>query len=99
MIKRRLFAAGLVATPFVKPAFAQAWQPSGPIKMVVAYPAGGPTDAIARIVAADISGPLGQQVVVENVSGASGAPSPKRGRTGSPSRSATTRRMATTCSC
>ena len=73
MIKRRLFAAGLVAAPFVKPAFAQAWQPSGPIKMIVAYPAGGPTDAIARIVAADIAGPLGQQVVVENMSGASGA--------------------------
>ena len=54
MIKRRLFAVGLVAAPFVKPAFAQAWQPSGPIKMVVAYPAGGPTDAIARIVAADV---------------------------------------------
>jgi len=74
MIKRRrLFAAGLLAAPFVKPAFAQAWSPSGPIKLVVAYPAGGPTDAIARIVAADITGPLGQQVVVENVSGASGA--------------------------
>jgi tripartite-type tricarboxylate transporter receptor subunit TctC len=41
--------------------------------MVVAYPAGGPTDAIARIVAADMAGPLGQQVVVDNVSGASGA--------------------------
>jgi tripartite-type tricarboxylate transporter receptor subunit TctC len=77
MIKRRLFSAGLLASPFVKPAFAQntqsAWQPSGPIKMVVAYPAGGPTDVIARIVAADISGPLGQQVVVENVSGGAGA--------------------------
>lgn len=73
MIKRRLFTAGLVTAPFVKPAFAQAWSPSGPIKMIVAYPAGGPTDAIARIVAADIAGPLGQQVVVENLSGASGA--------------------------
>jgi tripartite-type tricarboxylate transporter receptor subunit TctC len=73
MIKRRLFSTGLVAAPFVKPAFAQAWSPSGPIKMVVAYPAGGPTDAIARIVAADMAGPLGQQVLVENISGASGA--------------------------
>ena len=41
--------------------------------MIVAYPAGGPTDVIARIVAADITGALGQQVIVENISGASGA--------------------------
>ena len=41
--------------------------------MVVAYPAGGPTDVIARIVAADIAGPLGQQVVVENLSGGAGS--------------------------
>ncbi len=73
MIRRRLFAAGAAALPFAGPAFAQAWTPSGPIKLIVAYPAGGPTDAIARIVAADIAVPLGQQVVVENVSGASGA--------------------------
>ena len=73
MLKRRLFTAGLVAAPFVRPAVAQSWAPSGPIKMIVAYPAGGPTDVIARIVAADISGPLGQQVIVENLSGAVGA--------------------------
>jgi tripartite-type tricarboxylate transporter receptor subunit TctC len=72
-MKRRVFAASLLAAPFVKPAVAQPWAPSGPIKMVVAYPAGGPTDVIARIVAADIAGPLGQQVIVENVSGAAGA--------------------------
>lgn len=73
MINRRLFAASLLAAPFATSAVAQTWQPSGPIKMVVAYPAGGPTDVIARIVAADIAGPLGQQVVVENVSGGAGA--------------------------
>lgn len=78
MINRRLFSAGLLAAPvaqsaFTWPAIAQTWQPSGPIKMVVAYPAGGPTDVIARIVAADIAGPLSQQVVVENVSGGAGA--------------------------
>ncbi len=74
MINRRLFGAGLLAAPFVsRAALAQAWQPSGPIKMVVAYPAGGPTDVIARIVAADIAGPLGQQVVVENLSGGAGS--------------------------
>ncbi|UYN93928.1 MAG: tripartite tricarboxylate transporter substrate binding protein [Enhydrobacter sp.] len=73
MLNRRSFTAGLALTVAAGPALAQAWSPSGPIKLVVAYPAGGPTDAIARIVAADIADRLGQQVVVENVSGASGA--------------------------
>ena len=35
---------------FGRPAFAQEWTPSSPIKLVVAYPAGGPVDSIARIV-------------------------------------------------
>jgi tripartite-type tricarboxylate transporter receptor subunit TctC len=72
-MKRRVFAVGLLAAPFVRSAFAQARAPSAPIRMIVAYPAGGPTDVIARIVAADMTGPLGQQVIVENVSGAAGA--------------------------
>jgi tripartite-type tricarboxylate transporter receptor subunit TctC len=77
-MKRRLFAAGLVAAPFAKPAFAQtgappAWTPSSPIRMIVAYPAGGPVDVIARIVAADMGAPLGQQIVTENQSGGAGS--------------------------
>ena len=44
MLKRRLFTAGVLAAPFVRPAVAQSWAPSGPIKMIVAYPAGGPAD-------------------------------------------------------
>jgi tripartite-type tricarboxylate transporter receptor subunit TctC len=47
--------------------------PNRIIRMVVPYPAGGPTDAIARFVAEDMSKSLGQNVVVENVAGASGA--------------------------
>ncbi len=73
MLNRRTFTAGLALAPRAGPALAQAWTPSGPIKMVVAYPAGGPTDAIARIVAMDMAERLGQQVVVENVSGGAGS--------------------------
>src|SRR5436190_22407667 len=46
--------------------------PSRPITMVVPFGAGGPTDALARIVAQRMSGPLGQTVLGENVTGASG---------------------------
>ena len=64
-----LFAgAALLATP----AAAQTY-PSRVIKMVVPYPAGGPTDVIARIVAEELGQDLGQNVVVENLAGASGA--------------------------
>lgn len=64
----------LAAAPsIIRSASAQTWSPSRPVKLVVAYPAGGPTDGIARIVAQDLSTTLGQQVVVENVGGASGA--------------------------
>ena len=66
--------SALAAPSLLRSASAQGtWAPSRPIKLVVAYPAGGPTDGIARIVAQDISGVLGQQVVVENLGGASGA--------------------------
>jgi tripartite-type tricarboxylate transporter receptor subunit TctC len=50
---------------------AQAY-PSHPITIVVGYPAGGPTDTIARILAQRMSEPLGQSIIIENVSGANG---------------------------
>jgi len=52
-------------------AFAETW-PSKPIKLMVPYLAGGPSDAIARIVSAPLAKELGQQVIVENLGGASG---------------------------
>ena len=47
--------------------------PSRTITMIVPYPAGGPTDTIARILAGRMQGALGQSVIVENVSGAGGS--------------------------
>jgi tripartite-type tricarboxylate transporter receptor subunit TctC len=47
--------------------------PARSVRVIVPYPAGGPTDVIARLAAQKLSEALGQQFYVENVSGASGA--------------------------
>ena len=46
--------------------------PSRPIAIIVPFPAGGPTDTIARIVSEVMSASLAQSVIVENVTGAAG---------------------------
>jgi tripartite-type tricarboxylate transporter receptor subunit TctC len=74
-LPRRQFlqlAAGAVALPAVpRIARAQAY-PTRPITMIVPFPAGGPSDAIARILAERMRGALEQPIIIENVSGANG---------------------------
>lgn len=64
------FAAGMAAT--VLPAQAQDNFPSGPVKIVVPYPPGGSTDAVARMIAPGMSKRLNQSVVIDNRGGAAG---------------------------
>src|SRR5258706_564342 len=54
---------------FASQALAQNY-PVKPVKMVVGFAAGGPTDVIARILAQDMTATLGQTVLVENKAGA-----------------------------
>src|SRR6516225_12056644 len=73
LTRRTLVLAGLtapLAAPFV--ARAQSW-PSGPMRIVVAYPPGGSTDAIMRLVQPGLQQRLGHPIVIENRSGASGS--------------------------
>lgn len=54
------------------PALAQAGYPDKPVKLVIPYPPGGPTDLLGRLVAQGLSDLWGKPVVVENKAGASG---------------------------
>jgi tripartite-type tricarboxylate transporter receptor subunit TctC len=74
MIQRRslaLAAAGLLAAPAALRA--QAWQPTGPIRVIVPFPAGGTTDILARLYAQRLTETMGVSVVVENRGGGGGS--------------------------
>lgn len=70
-IARLALAAALVLTLAAPAAWAQAW-PSKPIKLINGFPPGGGADILARLVAERLSASLGQQVIVENRTGATG---------------------------
>jgi len=63
--------AMLPALPVVSTAQAQTF-PTKPVTLVVPFPPGGPTDAMARTLAAEIKDHLGQPMIVENRAGAGG---------------------------
>jgi tripartite-type tricarboxylate transporter receptor subunit TctC len=80
-VRKGLFAltlfAGALLAPNLTPNLAQAEPadsyPSQKVRIIVPYPAGGPTDLIGRILAQKLGERFGQSFYVENISGASGA--------------------------
>jgi tripartite-type tricarboxylate transporter receptor subunit TctC len=73
MMKRMPLLSVVILSAFAlpAPAIAQKW-PNRPLTLIVPFAAGGPSDVAGRIIAQGMTENLGQQVVVENPSGAGG---------------------------
>ena len=71
MLKYKWFAVFVLAL-FGASAFAQPSYPSKPIRIIVPFVPGGPTDVLARAVAPELSQSLGVPVIIENKGGAGG---------------------------
>ena len=73
---KRLFlrsvAMAALALGFALPAAAQ-WKPTKPINLIVPWAAGGSTDQITRVTAAELEKVLGQKIIIVNQPGASGS--------------------------
>jgi tripartite-type tricarboxylate transporter receptor subunit TctC len=65
-------ALALIVVGFTAAHAFAAEYPAKPVRIITPFPPGGSVDLVARLVGADLSKPLGQQVVIDNRSGASG---------------------------
>jgi len=75
-MQKRFFlhaVAASVALVACLPAAAQNWKPTRPINLIVPWAAGGSTDQVTRVTAAELEKVLGQTIVIVNQPGASGA--------------------------
>jgi tripartite-type tricarboxylate transporter receptor subunit TctC len=70
--RRRVLAAGMALAATTAVAQAQANYPDRPIRLVLGFPPGGPTDLAGRLLAQKLTEILGQQVVVDNKPGVAG---------------------------
>jgi tripartite-type tricarboxylate transporter receptor subunit TctC len=70
VIRRRTVLGAAGASLLATPAIAQPY-PNKPLKMVVPYPPGGGTDGLGRITAERLAEKLGQQIIIQNIGGAS----------------------------
>jgi len=68
---RFILCIGLLLAAAAASAQAQGY-PSKPVKLVVPFPAGGPTDTAARVIARGLQATFGQSIVIENIAGAGG---------------------------
>lgn len=75
LTRRTLLATtgGVLAAPALVSAQGSSWRPDRPVTIIVPWAAGGSTDQMARIVAAELEAALGQRFVVVNQPGASGS--------------------------
>jgi tripartite-type tricarboxylate transporter receptor subunit TctC len=72
-VTRKLCALVFIVVAFGISASSAEDYPSRPVTIVVPYPPGGPTYTLARIIADRVNAPLGQPLVIENISGAGGS--------------------------